>query len=208
MKKFSLLASVIACMTITPVLAGTTDSSAPYAGLGVGGYSGDLQVSGSGLSGSFGNNGLDPSGIVFGGYRWKLGQAGVAAEISYMSNVGKLASWGSSGVSISGNMNTAWAVSVLPDLNFSNDTTGFLRLGYTHVTGTLNGSNSNTSYSASASHDFNGILLGIGINQAISKNMTLRLEYQDMEMESWSDPRGVSWKPHSTGVNLGLALSF
>ena len=85
---------------------------------------------------AFGNDKLDFGVNVFGGYKWNMSAGSVAAELSYNSNVGKLATWSGGGQTISGKLDNAWAVSVLPGYNFTKDTTGFIRLGYARVKGT------------------------------------------------------------------------
>ena len=195
------LGTVAALMVLTTnAFADTSEGS--YVGIGIGGYSGDVALSSGAASFTMGNDSLDFGATVYGGYKWNMGAGSVAAELSYNSNVGKLATWTVPGLAVSGKLTNNWAVSVLPGYNFTKDTTGYVRLGYTQAKAEL------TVNAATASHTFNGTVWGLGVDQAVSKNLSARLEYQVMDLSSWTDTTVTTYKPRSAGMNASVRYAF
>ena len=200
--KLGAVAAAVLMALTTSAFAGTSEG--PYVGAGISAYSGDATVSAPGVSITFGNDKLDVGANVFGGYKWNMGTGSVAAELSYNSNVGKLANLTGAGQTIDGKLDNNWAISVLPGYNFTKDTTGYFRLGYAQVKGTLNLTGTITG---SGNHTFNGTVWGFGVDQAVTPNLAARLEYQVLDMSSWTSG-GTSVKPRATGMNLSLRYGF
>ena len=190
----------------TSAFAGTSEG--PYIGVGIGAYREDLTVSGGG---TFGSDKFDVGASIFGGYRWNMGAGSVAAELSHNSNAGELgtssiATTSGDGV-LDGKLENNWAISVLPGYNFTKDTTGFIRIGYTQAKGTVT-VNGTTTIAGSESHTFKGPIWGFGVDQAFTPNLAGRIEYQFLDLKSWADDAGISFEPRATGINLSLRFAF
>ena len=200
--KSGAVAAAVLMALSTSAFAGTSEG--PYVGAGIGGYSGDLTTSVPGASITFGNDKLDWGANVFGGYKWNMGTGSVAAELSYNSNVGKLATWSGAGQAIDGKLDNAWAVSVLPGYNFTKDTTGYMRIGYVQAKGTLTLTG---TIAGNASETFKGTVWGFGIDQAVTPNLAARIEYQVLDFSSKTFATETD-KPRATGVNMSLRYAF
>ena len=200
-KSGAVAAAVLMALT-TNAFAGTSEG--PYVGAGIGGYSGDTTATAPGVSITFGNDKLDWGANVFGGYKWNMGTGSVAAELSYNSNVGKLATWTLGTQSIDGKLDNAWSVSVLPGYNFTKDTTGYMRIGYVQAKGasTMTG-----TIAQSFSETFKGTVWGFGIDQAVTPNLAARIEYQVLDFSSKTTGTETD-KPRATGMNMSLRYAF
>lgn len=201
--KLKLLVVGIALAVVAPLaMADTTNG--PYAGIGIGFYNTDLTVKTAAASLSFGDDKHDAGLDIFAGYKWNFGAGSVSAELSYTDSYGKLATWSGAGETISGKLDGAEAISVIPGYQLSKDTTAFMRIGYAKakgtmtLTGTVNGT---------ASMNFSGAMYGFGLEHALSPNLALRAEYK--VLDNFSSASGaVTYKPRATGANVALRYAF
>ncbi len=187
------LAAVVAVLSAsaTSALADTTQGS--YVGIGLGEYNGNMNVNGMGINGNMGSQNLDTSVGVFGGYNWNFGKESIAAELSYNSNIGQVDTG-----TYSAKLKNNWQLSLLPGYNFTKDTEGYVRVGFAQADGVP---------SIGQSHTFNGTVLGLGVDEAVTRNIALRLEWQYMKFNSYSANNG-SITPDTTGVNLSARYAF
>ena len=201
--KLGLIAAALMALT-TSAFADT--STGPYVGIGIGGYEGTNKLTASGLgSVTLGSSSLDFSGNVFGGYNWNFGAGSVAGEVSYNSNVGKLDQISDGTSSFDGKLEQNWQVSILPGYNFTKSTEGYVRLGWTQAKGNISGNVGGVP--GSFDHTFNGWVVGLGVDEAVTPNVAVRLEWQYLNFSSFNES-GSEWEPRSTGVNLSLRYGF
>jgi len=202
--KLKLIAAALMALS-TSAFAGTSDG--PYVGIGIGEYNGSLKDPGVFSSITFGSTSLDTSGNLFAGYNWNLGAGSIALEASYNSNVGKLDSLAGQDLF---KLDNNWQISVLPGYNFSKDTEGYVRLGWTQARGTFG--NAFSSVIANTTHNFNGGVFGLGVDQAVTQNLALRLEWQYLYLSSSTISYPVvgsfEWTPRSSGVDFSLRYAF
>jgi len=202
--KLKLIAAALMALS-TSAFAGTSDG--PYVGIGIGFYNAGLKDSFPGGSETFGSTSVDTSGNIFAGYNWNLGAGSVALEASYNSNVGKLDSFNGNDVF---KLDNSWQISVLPGYNFSKDTEGYVRLGWTQAKGTWG--SAFIPVIANTTHTFNGGVFGLGVDQAVTPNLALRLEWQYLYLSSstisYSGFGSLDWSPRSTGVDFSLRYAF
>lgn len=198
MNRMKLESIAVALMALsTSALAGTSEG--PYAGVGIGEYSANLNINVPGsVSFTLGSSSPKISGGLFGGYNWNFGAGSVAAELSYNSNVGSPSDFTAGPISTKFDNN--WQISALPGYNFSKDTEGYVRLGWTRATGHASGL-------ITGDQTFNGVVFGLGVDQAVAPNMAVRLEWQYLKLNTYSN-FGVDFKPSSTGVDLSLRYAF
>ena len=192
-------------MLVTPSAFADNENGGTYAGGGIGIYTGGvtLTIPASSVSVDLGSSSLDVGLNLFGGYKMNMGKGSIAGEVAFNSGTGKNINLTSGATTSNIKMTNNWSVSVLPGYNLTQDTTSYLRLGYTQGKGEMTATGAPAS-----SHTFNGYVVGFGVDQAVSPNLAARLEYQVLNFSSWTDTTGTTSKPRSTGLNLSVRYAF
>jgi opacity protein-like surface antigen len=201
MKNIKLIVlTVAASLSIATTSAYADTSEGYYAGFSLGGYNGgNTRINGGGSDMTYRDHSFDTNVGVFGGYNWNFGKEAVAAEISYNNSVGNVPMpivLGGSNTT-PGRLQNNYQVSILPGYNFYKNTEGYVRLGWTRA----------DDGAISGSHAFNGTVMGLGVDQSVSRNIALRLEWQYMNFNSYS-VNNVSYKPGTSGINGSLRYAF
>ena len=134
------------------------------------------------------------------GFGRTFGQFYVAVEGGYHNGVGKSETV-LGGETLTAELKDALSISVLPGFMLSNNTVAFARIGYARVEGEF------SFGGESDSEKFSGLLWGLGVKHAFTRNVAGVLEYQSFS-PSGKDVEGTNFKPASSGVVLGVQIGF
>lgn len=158
-------------------------------------------------------------GSLFGGYALTIKQFYLAAEANISISSLDSNSFNSEFVHSSFSntdykMQHGFSISALPGYLFTKSTLFYVRLGYANT----NFKVSTTDISlANINKNLDGFRYGVGIQQTINPNFSVRLEYNQISYQSTSftkiDPVGMVTKstkitPQTNQVMLGLAYNF
>lgn len=194
----------VALMLVASSAFADNASGGAYVGGGIGLYNGSIKISNAGAYMNLGTSSTDAGLNLYGGYKFIMGKGSIAGEVSYNSGIGKDASINVPGVpSIVATlkMTDNYSVSVMPGYNLTQDTTSYLRLGYTRAKGEM-------TYPTPGSHTFNGYVVGFGVDQAVSPNLSARLEYRMLDFSSYTDTGATTSKPRASGMDLTVRYAF
>ncbi len=176
----------------------------PYVGVGIGMYRGTVTLKDE-EEGDIENVGTDKHKAAFnlnGGYGHSFGNFHIAGELSYHSEFGRIAGSGRSGDrdldELTLKLRNIIALSVLPGFKLNSNSLPYVRLGY--VQAKLKGPQD-------INESFNGILWGIGVKQALSRNLVGTIEYQVLDLKR-KNVQGTPTQPTGTGLLIGVQYSF
>ena len=167
-----------------------------FFGGGLGLYKATIEVPGAF---TFGNDKHMAGLNLNAGYGRSFGQFNLAGELRYANEIGKV---DVSAISVSGKLQNAWSVSVLPGYKFGDAALVFGRLGYTRAE--LTGSFLNPD----GSKTHTGWLWGLGAKGAFTRNLSLSVEYQFYDLKSENYPINGPLQPASTGVLIGVQYTL
>ena len=127
------------------------------------------------------------------GFGHSFGSFHLAGEVAFTSQIGEVTAQ-LGGFSFTDSLEEAITLSVLPGYKFGPNSLGFVRVGAAQAKLKAEGGPSQTH---------SGIVFGIGVKQAVSRNLAVSLEYQNYDLE---EKDGLT--PRSTGVVLGVQFAF
>jgi opacity protein-like surface antigen len=133
------------------------------------------------------------------GYGRSFRQFNLAGELRYANEIGKI---DVSAFAVSGKLQNAWSVSVLPGYKFGDAALFFARFGYARAE--LAGN----FVDPDSSKTHTGWLWGIGAKGAFSRNLALTVEYQVYDLKREDYPVNGPLQPASTGVVIGVQYAL
>ena len=129
------------------------------------------------------------------GYAFTFGSLlNIGLEGSYSGQVGKVSVM-SLGLTVADGLEEAGAFSILPGFKFGTTGLVYARIGAAQA--------KLKAQDGSFSQTHKGMLYGLGMKQAVTKNVSLLVEYQNYDMK---EKDGI--KPEATGVLVGVQYGF
>lgn len=202
MKSAGKFIAVVAMLSMA-ASAYADSANGAYVGGGIGVYQlgAKISIPASSITLNLSSSTPDIGLNLYGGYKFNMGKGSLAVEASYNSGIGKNAEFSVPGSVMSGSLTNNWSASVLPGYNLTPDTTSYLRLGYIQAKGEQKGTTPST-------HTFTGYVVGFGVDQAVSSNLGVRLEYRLLTFSSWTDPTNSTTEVRSSGMDLSVRYAF
>lgn len=140
------------------------------------------------------------------GYGTVNGAFYVGIEAGLRNNIGK-AEGSVLGTSIKADGKQAWDVTVLPGYLINETTLIYGRIGITSVSVDSEATISGTTITGT--DDFNGLVCGLGLQKALAKNLSAKIEYTHASVsKSFKELGGYKIEADSAGVSLGLQYNF
>ena len=175
----------------------------PYVGAGIGIYKGTASIGESEDVGDVETVGSDKHKAAFnlnGGYGHSFGNFHIAGELSYHNEFGSTAGTVEGGElgHLKLKLQNVIALSVLPGFKLNSNSLTYVRLGY--VQAKLKGPQD-------INKSFNGLLWGIGVKQALSRNLVGTIEYQVLDLKR-KNVQDMPTQPRGTGLLIGVQYSF
>ncbi len=194
------------------VMAGAAQADAlngPYAGGGLSFIKGTVKLTDpvdSSTSVTLGTDKTDVGINLNGGYGMTVGgNFHLAGELSYQSAFGK-AEGNLSGETATSKLKNVWALSFLPGYKLDNTTLAYGRLGYARAKNDINFPGESVSKTS------NGILYGLGVKHAFTRNLAGVFEFQNLVMQektvTFSDGSTTKAKAGGSGFLLGVQYGF
>lgn len=173
----------------------------PYVGAGIGMYKGTVTIEEE--VGNFESAGTGKHKEAFnlnGGYGHSFGNFHIAGELSYHNEFGRTAGSGADEElgHLTLKLQNVIALSVLPGFKLNSNSLPYVRLGY--VQAKLKGPQD-------INKSFNGILWGIGVKLALSRNLVGTIEYQVLDLKR-KNVLDMPTQPMGTGLLIGVQYNF
>ena len=199
----------------------------PFIQLGVGGSRSYTHLNGTrnGVLDGTSSQG-NANGLVAAGYSQSLGSAGfnMAANVFYVignQNAGApsntvVGTNGSNSANTRSTFSNTFGIAVEPGWHLSEQTLGYAKLAWVHADGAYSTSSTITTWvpprtipdSAATNKSMNGFGYGVGLKQAISKEMYLGLDIMGVAYNSSKTSRGATIQPEQFMGFMSLGYRF
>jgi opacity protein-like surface antigen len=175
--------------------ANASNFDGAYAGVTLGSYQTDVDISVSGATASIPDDGNQIGLGVQLGYNKSFSGFNLGAEFQYQGNQGK-----ASLSTVDMEITNGYSLSIMPgfEINESILVYGRLGIGSIDVEASVD--------SLSETESFDTTVLGLGIKGNISENMDVSFEYKQLKADKTIS--GYKFEPESTGLELGLQYRF
>ena len=220
-----LTAAVIFAGASLPAMA--SDFDGPFIQLGVGGSRSYTHLNGTRNSVLDGTSSQgNANGLVAAGYSQPLGSAGfnMAANVFYVignQNAGAphnsvVGRNGSNSANTRSTFSNTFGIAVEPGWHLTEQTLGYAKLAWVHADGAYGTSSTITTWmpprtipdSAAINKSMNGFGYGVGLKQALSKEIYLGLDIMGVAYNSSKTSRGATIRPEQFMGFMSLGYRF